>query len=106
MKEDLLWLANESMENLPKGQSTKRQLGKFHSWWKRRVAAPISDIDNFVKHVYREHNQEADHWANIGAGTEGERLMFIEEMIPQHGKRYVASGMEASKTMAEADAES
>ena len=27
----------------------------------------ISDIDNFVKLVYREHNQEADHWSNIGA---------------------------------------
>ena len=39
----------------------------LHSWWKRRVAAPISDIDNVVKHVYREHNHEADHCANIGA---------------------------------------
>ena len=27
----------------------------------------ISNIDNFVKHIYREHNQEADHWADIGA---------------------------------------
>ena len=90
----------------PRDKVQRDNWEKFHSWWKRRVAAPISDIDNFVKHVYREHNQEADHWANIGAGTEGERLMFIEEMIPQHGKRYVASGMEASKTMAEPDAES
>ena len=59
------------MENLLKEQSTKRQLGKFngflHSWWKGRVAAPISDIDNFLEHVNREHNQEADHSASTGA---------------------------------------
>ena len=39
----------------------------LHSWWKRKVAKPISNIDSFVKHVYREHHQEADHWANVGA---------------------------------------
>ena len=49
------------------GKKYKETIGKIqivHSWWKRRVAAPNSDIDYFVKHVYREHNQEADHWAN------------------------------------------
>ena len=39
----------------------------YHSWWKRGAATPISDIDNFVKHIFREHNQEADHCADIGA---------------------------------------
>ena len=33
----------------------------------RKVARQIANIDSFVKHVYREHNQEADRWANIGA---------------------------------------
>ena len=33
----------------------------------RGVARPISNIDGFVKHVYREHDQEDDHWANIDA---------------------------------------
>ena len=28
---------------------------------KRGVARPISNIDSFVKHGYREHNQEADY---------------------------------------------
>ena len=54
-----------------RGTKYKETIGKIqrilHSWWKRRVAAPISDIDNFVMHVHREHNQEADHWAIIGA---------------------------------------
>ena len=26
-----------------------------------------TNIDIFVKHIHREHNQEADHWADIGA---------------------------------------
>ena len=66
-----MWFANGSMENLPKEQSTRIPLGRFkkilHSWWKRGAATPISNIDNFAKHTYREHSQEADHGANIGA---------------------------------------
>ena len=33
----------------------------------REIANSISKIDDFVKHVFREHNQEADQWANLGA---------------------------------------
>ena len=33
-------------------------------------------IDDFVKHIYREHNQGADHWANIGA--RGQRKMVLD----------------------------
>ena len=25
-----------------------------------------------MKHIFREHNQEADHWANVGAGVKKE----------------------------------
>ena len=61
------------------GTKYKQTIWKFqrilHSWWKRRVATPISNIDNFVKHVYREQNQEADHWADIGA--QGRRKIDI-----------------------------
>ena len=38
----------------------------LHSWWETGAATPISNIDNFVKHIYREHDQEADKWADIG----------------------------------------
>ena len=38
----------------------------------REDCQSISKIDDFVKHVYRKHNQEADHWANTGAGTRTE----------------------------------
>ena len=41
---------NENFGQIPK---------TLHSWWRREVAKQIM--------VYREHNQEADHWANIGA---------------------------------------
>ena len=56
-----------SMVNIPCSRST------LHSWWEKRIAGPI---DKFVKHVYREHNQEADHWANIGA--QGQRKIVID----------------------------
>ena len=53
------------------GTKCKEIIGKIqrmsHSWWKRRAVTPISNIDNFVKHIYRKHNQEADRWAGIGA---------------------------------------
>ena len=78
------------------GTKYKETLGKnkriVHSWWKRRVAKPISDIDSFVNRVYRgfvnrvyrgfvnrvyrEHTQEADHWANIA--TQGNRKIVID----------------------------
>ena len=59
------------------GTTYKETIGKIqrtlHSWWKRRVAAPNPDIDNFVKHVNREHNQEADHPTNISS-TKKEKI--------------------------------
>ena len=66
-----MWPANGSTANLPKEQSRKRQLDRFKESYthggREEVATPISNIDSFVKHVYTKHNQEADHWANIGA---------------------------------------
>ena len=47
-----------------------------HSWWKEKIANPNSKIDDFVKHVFREHNQEADAWANIGA--KGQRKIVLD----------------------------
>ena len=29
-----------------------------------------------VKQIFREHNQEADHWANLG--PEGQRKVFVD----------------------------
>ena len=61
------------------GTKNKEIIGKIqrilHSWWKGRAATPISNIDNFVKHVYREQNQEANHWADTGA--QGRRKLDI-----------------------------
>ena len=62
------------------GPKQREKIGQFqktlNSWWKRKVAKPISNIDSFVKHVNREHNQEADHWANIGA--QGQRKIVLD----------------------------
>ena len=72
---------------------------RTHAWWKRGAATPISNIDNFVKHIYREHNQEADHRADMEHKGQ-EKLISIGNTLPQHGNRCVVSGMEALKTTA------
>ena len=57
----------------------KHTIGKIqrivHSWWKTGAATPTSNIDDFVQHNCREHYQEADHWADIGA--QGKRNIDI-----------------------------
>ena len=34
-------------------------------YWKKSVAYPVGKIEDFVKHVFREHTQEGDHLANV-----------------------------------------
>ena len=63
------------------GQKYRGKIGQvrktLHLWWKEKIANPIPKIDDFVKHVFREHNQEADHWANIGA--KGQRKIVLDK---------------------------
>ena len=40
--------------------------------WKEEIAYPATQIDDYVKHAFREHKQEADHLANLGA--EGRKI--------------------------------
>ena len=47
------------------GQKYRRRIGQvqktLYSWWKEeKITSPISKIDDSVKHVNREHNQETD----------------------------------------------
>ena len=49
----------------------------LHSWWRRKVAYPVGRIDDYVKHILREHNLEADHLANLGA--DGQRKITVEK---------------------------
>ena len=48
----------------------------LYSWWKKTFANPTSKMNDFVKHVFREHNQEADRWANFG--IEGQRQVVVD----------------------------
>ena len=48
----------------------------MHSWWEK-VAFLVTQIDDYVKHIFRKHNQEADHLANLGA--EGLRKITVEK---------------------------
>ena len=38
----------------------------LRSLWRRNVAYPVGQVDDYVRRVLREHNQEADHLANQG----------------------------------------
>ena len=72
------------------GQEYRGRIGRvqknLQSWWKRKITSPISKIDDFVKHVFREHNQEAGHWADVG--SEGQRKMLLTHVtILNHGRR-------------------
>ena len=48
----------------------------LHLWLRRNVAYPVDKVDDYVKHVFREHNQETDDLAN--QGTEGHTHITIE----------------------------
>ena len=63
----------------------------FNPWWKIKIALPISQIDDYVKHIFREYNREADHWANLGA--EGQRkILWTKEIILKDGVRAFWDG--------------
>ena len=40
----------------------------LHSLWRSKVAYPVGQADDCVSHVLREHNEEADHLANLARG--------------------------------------
>ena len=44
---------------------------------RKKVAFHITQIDDYVKHIFRERNQEADHQANLGA--EGQRKITVDK---------------------------
>ena len=62
------------------GQKFQAKTGRIqetlHSRWKKKIAYPVAQIDEFVKHIFKEHNQEADHLTNLG--TEVQRKVTIE----------------------------
>ena len=54
------WINGEFAQGA-KYKDTIRKIQRIlHSWWKKGAATPTSNIDNFVKHTDREHDQEAD----------------------------------------------
>ena len=64
------------------GLKYKGKIGQIqqnlYSWWKRKIANPISKIDDYVIHIFGEQHQEADHWANLG--PEGQNIYFDSSM--------------------------
>ena len=74
----------------------------LHSLWKRIIAYFVSKIDDDVEQIFRVHNQEATHLANLG--TEGQKQIAKESRTLKSEKPYEASGKEANKKMAEVGA--
>ena len=70
------WINSEFGQGIKYKETSGKIQKTMYSWWKRRIANPISNIDSFVNHVYREHNQEADHWANVA--TQGNRKIVMD----------------------------
>ena len=63
----------------------------MHSWCETGVAYPVQIIGDYVQHIHREHNHEADHRANLGAA--GVSQVIVDTLkIPRHGERYDGSG--------------
>ena len=68
------------------------------AWWRwGNLPSRSRTLTSFVKHVYREQNQEADHWANIGAQGRRKTVNRQTKCFRNMEGRYGASGMEASK---------
>ena len=61
------------------GQRYRGRTGQIqntlHSLWEK-IAHAITKIDDYVKHIFRGHNLEADHMATVGA--EGQRQIIVD----------------------------
>ena len=81
--ETVRWQVSELMANMLWDRNTEDELAEFnktlYSWWSREIANPISKIDDCVKHVLRQHSQEADLLANMG--TERQRKFIVDRCI-------------------------
>ena len=77
-----MWLKNGPMDTSRWRKKYKDKIGQIqktlHSWWKRKIAYPVGEFDDYMKHIFREHNQEADHLANLG--TEGQQRSQLKRL--------------------------
>ena len=63
------WRENGSLASMFWDRNTEEELAEFTGHYTpggKEIANRTSKVDDYVKHVFREHNQEADHWANVG----------------------------------------
>ena len=62
------------------GQKIQKKIGRvqkaLHSWWQRKIVCPVEQTEDYVKHIFQEHNQESDHLPNLGA--EVQRKITVE----------------------------
>ena len=67
------WINGMGPKDRERVESIQRTL---QSLWRRKVAYPVAQVGDYVRHVFREHNQEADHLANFDAEWRRERRQY------------------------------
>ena len=72
--ETVMLRANGSMVNILWCRSTEEELAKCKTPYTRGGKRSLRKIGDLVKHVFQEHNREADLRANIGA--EGQKIVI------------------------------
>ena len=82
------------------GQKLQAKIGRLqrtlHAWWKWKIAYTVAQIDDYVKHIFKEHNLETDHLANLW--TIGQRKKQLKEKRTQRtGRRSEVSRTAAKK---------
>ena len=86
------------------GKEEQRNIGgiqkTLHSWWKKHVAFPVRQIDDYAKHILWNHNREADHLANLGA--EGKSKTTIQSVKITETRKGVRGYWEAAEGKTEA----
>ena len=79
---------------------------KLYSWWKRKIANPISDIDDSVTHIFRSTIRKLITGPTLGA--EGQREIIVDRSDTtgdmEGGERLL--GWQFQKTTVKVDARS
>ena len=86
-------------------QKYKKKIGRIqktlHSRWKKKVAYPVTEIDDFVKQIFWEHKSGGRPLDELGRGRPEEYHCLKRETIQNTGRRYAGSGTAAKRQMVE-----
>ena len=89
-------LENEATAIMFWAKSTEGRSDLFkktlHSWWKRKVAFPVSQIDDDVKDIFRETNLRKLITGRIWVQKDRGKSLWTKGIIMKSGRRCEALG--------------